>query len=583
MVGKKIKYKSLIARSFGKLLVLSIVVITIVASVKSFELLLNQKIQGKINEITLINQKIGSIVAYSNAIENLFYYNHNTHSRFRQETFTEGENKDASYELRCDKATYKFMLENLGTGFEVINIGTNGLKAASINSYNSIDYEKLESNKTLKEAIASKNENGFFICEGLDKRKESSYYVAFKNIYTAVGQQFLGTQFVIIEESYFEKSYTKLKYDLGNVFIYDNKKCLLNSTEYTEDELELMQEFVADDSETNYKIVGSSLLIKDTYNETGWTVAEDIPISYVLTSVVSLIINILIAAAAILFAGGAATYIFAKKLTRPLMDFNDLLEKNRLSKETINDFSTHSNISEIETLYSSFNTMNRKNHELVNRLVENESEKRRTELNYMRAQINPHFIYNTLFSIKCTIDMDKKAEAVKMIGLLNDMLRNTLKFKEETTTIGEEISYIHNYVKILRFSYEKELRLLIEIPEEIQKIKMLRFILQPIVENAIFHGIQPKDEDGVIIISATKNNDAVEIVVYDDGVGFSKERLEEITSPEYEKRKGDEHIGVVNVNNRIKSYYGEAYGLVIESEPGCGSSVYITIPIIEED
>ena len=174
--------------------------------------------------------------------------------------------------------------------------------------------------------------------------------------------------------------------------------------------------------------------------------------------------------------------------------------------------------------------------------------------------------------------MDRKSEAVKMIDLLNEMLRRMLRFKEETTTIREELLYIHSYVKMLQFSYEKKLSLAIEMDEDLQSMKILRFVLQPIVENAVFHGIQPKNEDGEIIISGMREEDKVEIMIHDNGVGFSEERLKEVMSEEYITKKGAEHIGMMNVHNRIRSYYGGKYGIKIESEPEEGTSVYIIIP-----
>ena len=174
--------------------------------------------------------------------------------------------------------------------------------------------------------------------------------------------------------------------------------------------------------------------------------------------------------------------------------------------------------------------------------------------------------------------MDRKSEAVKMIDLLNEMLRRMLRFKEETTTLREELMYIYSYVKMLQFSYEKKLSLKIEMSDDMQSMKILRFILQPIVENAVFHGIQPQNEDGEIIISGMLEEDKIEIMIHDNGVGFSKERLKEVMSEEYINKKGAEHIGVINVHNRIRSYYGEKYGIKIESEPDEGTTVYIIIP-----
>ena len=339
-----------------------------------------------------------------------------------------------------------------------------------------------------------------------------------------------------------------------------------------------MREFVLN-SDDEYMILDGHLLIKDTSAETGWTVAESILLSNITDKIFELMRSIVIFSASALIAGSAIIIFLSKRLTKPLRDFNSIIESSSIGQGQRGESKKGgSRIAEIDSLYSSFTDMNKRNTELVNKLIDNENEKRLAELNYLRAQINPHFIYNTLFSIKCTIDMDRKSEAVKMIDLLNEMLRRMLRFKEETTTIREELLYIHSYVKMLQFSYEKKLSLAIEMDEDLQSMKILRFVLQPIVENAVFHGIQPKNEDGEIIISGMREEDKVEIMIHDNGVGFSEERLNEVMSEEYITKKGAEHVGMMNVHNRIRSYYGEKYGIKIESEPEEGTSVYIIIP-----
>lgn len=584
MKGKKVGYSTILIKWFGVLFIILLAAITLFGSVQSYRILLKQTITSKINEITLINQKVGSIISYSNAVNNFFYFNEGSYENFASESITEADNEEISYELRMDKARTRSQMDNVVTGFDVVVIGNNGLMATSFSDPENVEYTVLRSNLKVKKSISESKETGEFLISGLSKKdKSKSYYVKYNNIYSPINREYLGTQFVAIDDDYFEKSYSKLQYDLGTIFIFDKNGVLFNTGKYSVDEAVKVSDFVAKES-AKYKTTDGCLMIKDKSQETGWTVAEMIPLKNITNMMKEMVFTIVLFAAIALVAGIFMVMLLARRIISPLQDFNKVIEKTRIQKGQTEEYLGGSSIIEIDSLYDSFNEMNRKNTALVDKLIKNENDKRLAELNYMRAQINPHFIYNTLFSIKCTIDMDRKAEAVKMIDILNDMLRRTLKFKEETTTVGEEIMYIHSYIKMLQFSYEKKLTLRADVSDEVRSLRMLRFILQPIVENAVFHGIQTKNEDGEIIITAMKRENEIELAVHDNGIGFSEERLKEVTSPEYISRsKSDEHIGVVNVHNRIRSYYGDEYGIKIDSEQGEGTTIFITLPIIGEE
>lgn len=581
MKKKKIKYSSVLTKGFCLIFISILTAVTILVSVQSYNMLLKQTINGKINEITLINQKIGSIISYSNAVSNLFYYNEGAYGNFSKDSVSDEENENISYKLRMDKARIKSQMDNLVSGFDVVLTGNNGLEATSMAQAEELNIDILKNENSIREGAKNAKESGQILLSGLDEAdKEKRFYVKYTNIYSASQNEYLGTLFIIVDENYFEKSYSKLKYDLGKIFLADREGDILNKGEYADADIDMIQEFIAND-DVQYSTSDKNLMIKDESAETGWMVAEIIPLENISNMIRNLVISIIVFAAAALAIGILVIASLAKKLIRPLADFNELIENSRIKKEGLKD-DKRSSIAEIDSLYKSFNEMNRQNAALVDKLIDNENEKRLTELNYMRVQINPHFIYNTLFSIRCTVDMDRKSEALKMIDILNKMLRRSLKFKEETTSIAEELIYIRSYIEMLQFSYDKRLILKADISEEIQSLYILRFILQPIVENAVFHGIQPKNDDGEIIITGMKSKDSLEIVIHDNGVGIKNEILKKIMSPENMDIKKAEHIGIVNIHNRIRSCYGDDYGLKVESKIGCGTSVYIKLPVIEK-
>ena len=380
MKGKKVKYSKMLMSWFGPLLILLTVIIILFVSVGSYRMLLDQMITGKINEITLINQKIGSVLSYSNAINNFLYYDEGAYGYFGLDKISGEDNADVSYSLRMDKARIKAMLSNFVKGFDVVLLGDNGLEATSYMNYEAIDFDVLRESGVLKESIDSKTEKGEFIISGIYKKDRGrSYYVKYHNVFSVLDGEYIGTQFVLIQESYFRSSYSKLKYDIGRIFLYDENDTLFNARNYSRQEAELVREFVLN-SDKEYMILDGHLLIKDTSAETGWTVAESILLSNITDKIFELMRSIVIFSASALIAGSAIIIFLSKRLTKPLRDFNSIIESSSIGQGQRGESKKGgSRIAEIDSLYSSFTDMNKRNTELVNKLIDNENEKRLAE------------------------------------------------------------------------------------------------------------------------------------------------------------------------------------------------------------
>ena len=163
MKGKKVGYSTILIRWFGVLFVMLLAAITIFGAVQSYRILLKQTITSKINEITLINQKVGSIISYSNAVNNFFYFNEGSYENFASESITEADNEEISYDLRMDKARTRSQMDNVVTGFDVVVIGNNGLRATSFSDPENIEYTVLRSNLKVKKSKSESKETGEFL------------------------------------------------------------------------------------------------------------------------------------------------------------------------------------------------------------------------------------------------------------------------------------------------------------------------------------------------------------------------------------------------------------------------------------
>ena len=202
----------------------------------------------------------------------------------------------------------------------------------------------------------------------------------------------------------------------------------------------------------------------------------------------------------------------------------------------------------------------------------------------LQSQINPHFLNNTLETINWTAIelLGRKNEISEMAGGLSKMLRMALENSDTVVPIREEVQHCKYYLEIQQKRYEDEFEVIWKIPENVLECRIIRIILQPLVENAIYHGIKPLSEKGILVISGSMHGEEVELSVEDTGLGMTEEKLKNIRhNMDNDIIKESKHIGVTNVNQRIKLYFGEEYGVSIESKEGIGTKVTVHIPKVE--
>ena len=202
-----------------------------------------------------------------------------------------------------------------------------------------------------------------------------------------------------------------------------------------------------------------------------------------------------------------------------------------------------------------------------------------TEYSMLKAQINPHFFYNTLSTIQSLVRND--VSAVSLIKDLAHFFRKTLKQGDEMVPVKEELDSVTTYFRIEKARFRDRVNLIVTVPEDMHEALIPHFTLQPIVENAIRHGISMKRGGGTVAVSACTDGDKLRIVVTDDGAGMNADRLMQVLDSNSrvlsEKGTG---IGVGNVNQRIQKLFGPEYGLTITSETGAGTTVVITLPLV---
>lgn len=216
---------------------------------------------------------------------------------------------------------------------------------------------------------------------------------------------------------------------------------------------------------------------------------------------------------------------------------------------------------------------------LMDDRVKEQEEKRKNELDALQSQINPHFLYNTLDSIVWMIESERYEEAVEMITALANLFRISLSQGKTIITIKEEFQHAQNYSNIQKMRFKNQFQVNFLLDEKLEKYLTIKLIIQPLLENAIYYGMEVTDGDGEILVSGYELDGDIYIDVVDNGIGMPPEQVERLLTGEPYKRKRGSGIGLRNVDRRIKLYFGENYGLKIKSEPDVGTKITIHLPM----
>lgn len=276
-------------------------------------------------------------------------------------------------------------------------------------------------------------------------------------------------------------------------------------------------------------------------------------------------------------------FFISDVLTKPLLDLKDTML--RAQAGDLQARASFHNHDEIADLCAGFNAMIREINALMERSMKEQELARQLEIRALQAQINPHFLYNTLDVILWTSQSDDKERLIRITKALSSFFRIALSRGREFITIAEEVDLIRNYFLIQKMRYRDILRYSLDVDHTLMGKKVLKLILQPLVENAIEHGVIRNRGGGTVDVRVRRREDRmIEFVVHDTGQGMDPDRLQdvldEIAAPTEPLRESSEFgVGLRNVHQRILLYYGAEWGIKIESETGRGTSVSVHIPL----
>ena len=276
------------------------------------------------------------------------------------------------------------------------------------------------------------------------------------------------------------------------------------------------------------------------------------------------------------------SYYVPRSITKPFQELSHVTDQ--IAK---GDLTVRANIRtgvEATMLSDSMNTMIDKINELLEQVKTEQVRLRKAEFELLQAQINPHFLYNTLDAIIWLAEAGEQKKVVSMVKNLSDFFRTSLNRGKEVNSIREEMLHVKSFLEIQQVRYQDILSYDIDVPEELEKYSIPKITVQPLVENALYHGIKNKRGMGHIRVKGVPKEDCFELHVQDDGIGISPERLLQVQDGIRNKvLTGKDFYGLYNVNERIRLSFGEEYGMKISSEPGEGTLVCIRLPYVENE
>lgn len=448
---------------------------------------------------------------------------------------------------------------------ELYVIGNNGI---SYSTYSKTKYDiSTIKDESWYEKIIQANGDTILVDTYKDENGIGPYKSIFKMgklIKDFISDENLGILIIDISEKMIYDRYNELLKDGRNIYIVNKDGKIISSGDKRLIGNSYQEGLF--DKKTDYMTMESPI---DEYN---WYIIEEMPIDIIKEPIKIISKNILLIFIIFIFVYLIIAYKLSIWITRPILNMKYKMSEFMNGNLNVEIASTKED--EFGELEKSFNEMVRRLNLSIEEIKEKEKQKRFAELSFLQAQINPHFLYNTLSSVRFLISMKKNDEAEEMIYRFTKLLRSLLPKASDMIYLNEEIENIKNYIELQKMRYPNAFCVNIDIDKKIEKFKVPSFILQPIVENAILYSMEKENNIGKISIVGYIDEDFIKIVVKDNGIGMSEDKIKIVLN----KNEVVNKVGIINVDERIKLNYGNKYGLKINSLKDKGTKIILLFP-----
>ena len=324
-------------------------------------------------------------------------------------------------------------------------------------------------------------------------------------------------------------------------------------------------------------------VVVKTIGYTGWKIVNVTPTSKLFRNAIHIGFFMVMICTVTIFLILFGNIFISDRVTEPLRNLEEsirYLEEGHLEDEHIYIGGSH----EIRHLGQTITLMVKRMKDLMDKMVREQEDKRKSELDALQSQINPHFLYNTLDSVVWMVECEQYREAISMVKALAKLFRISLSKGNSIITIEDELTHAQNYMSIQQMRYRNKFCVKIDVEPAIRDCITIKLIVQPILENAIYHGMEFMDGEGEITVHGYEKDGDIYIEVSDNGMGIPEETIESLLTDKSRARGKGSGIGLWNVNQRIALYFKGDYGLSIKSELDEGTTVTIHLPkILYED
>lgn len=559
--------------------IVPIIIITTFTYNRYTSLIKEQTAQITENIFEKASDQINSAIGNINHIAEIFsFYSESRDSIIEDLKKYTHQNGYSNYDIFKSNQNIKFICQNLIYSSEYINGIFFFTPYGEVLGYgNNIDitYDYIPfEDKWYKETI---NLKGKIYIDGLSAKSfiiNSRPSISFSRaIYDVYSHEFLGVLLVDCSPSVFDLSKVNTLPDTAMLAIENTSThCILYSNADNIKNLSSLKNMKVMKKNLNIKelTLTAAINYEQIYNEFGFT---------------RILILIIAGVCALIFIVISALLSFS--LTKPIIH----LSKKMATRGGVLSLSGKylERKDEIGTLYNEYNSMVKE----INNFIKNEYQNKLiildSQMKSLEAQINSHFLFNTLESINSIAEIEGNQSIAVMSLALGNMFRYSIKTKSELVTITDEINHVKDYISIQTIRFDGKINLILNIKEEYSNLKILKLILQPLVENALYHGLKNCTYGKTIKISAFLNDSCIYLSVEDDGVGMTEEKLSQIREklekePHFTElgHRNNQSIGLKNIHSRIELYYGKGYGLSIESSEGKGTKINIKLPVLNE-
>ncbi len=482
------------------------------------------------------------------------------------------ENKITNYSLVFDHSYTHTMI-----------LGRNGLRYLTKNDSSSVTLHDLTKAEWYPELFKAPNHLLWLnINPGFESIPKRTPVVTF--VKAMENQRIYGIYFFSLEESFLYDLYKNVPSNGSQLYIVNgegkilshNQRTLVGRTLSGVQYKMLLTHRPADETKTEiYRRNHLITLIKKVHNM-DWYIVYSVPEATHYQIISGLKSKIAFIACLCFLLSAIIAYFMARSFSNPLVCLTRRVSTYLTSLSQTEKI--EATAFEIDLLSSEYDALIKRLDDTIQQLLREQEEKRKAEFHSLQMQINPHFLYNTLNSLKCLV-WTKQIDLIEpTLTALIKLLRQTVSLQDEIITLEEEIENIRNYIYLHRIRTGKNIELNIHLTAGLEKCKLPKLLLQPIIENAIFHGIEPKNINGTIVLACTAANHKVTIEIQDNGVGMDETTIAEILTDNRAERNNFSGIGVHNINQRIKLLYGNGFGLTIKSASGIGTLVVMTLP-----